>query len=95
MKKLTKKRRLEIYKDALSFIQEDIEKNGYYHQGFCWAIYQVIEKDELWPYSDMRKYRELYSHKPPKYVDHHWWLLDDEGDKIRIAVLMSVIEKME
>ena len=105
MKKLAKKRRLEIYKGALNDILENIDINGIYRLGMCHAIsrylYKKHEDDDeilLEPspfFGGIREYYpELWRQRPGRH-GIWWWSLHKEGTQRRIKALEKAIALIE
>ena len=99
MKKLTKKQRHEVYKEAL------IVYNNHSGFGLCFAIDKALHEfdftcDEgliypgLSPYRFMKSYPEIHKHKPiALFTGGYWW--DKSDRKSRIEVLKQTIKETE
>jgi len=83
--------RHELYKIALV----SFTTHPYYIRGLCRTLMEAIESDPEWynlptPYSHMRKYPEIYKHKP-KNSDSYWFNPNDK--ETRINILTQAIEE--
>ena len=88
--------RLEIYTDALKYIEQYAKNRGYYPTGLCRAITNVKSYDDPYPYDGLELYPEIYKFKPTNNEDGEYWFKRDEyGTKKRIEILKSAIIETE
>jgi hypothetical protein len=92
--------RFVLYKKALEYLENALQKEFYLH-GICFAIMKHTRPKEPSPYgraSIEKYYPELTKYIPKDGVDgygDYWFPLNKDGLLLRITILKNVIAEME
>lgn len=101
MRKLTKKRRLAIYKAALEVLKNPPPD---WDACLCGAIWRVIKKQrynegcsiEPDPFGGLQTfYPEVWAYRPDATTGGYWWYPDEKGRLMRVAIMEEIITNME
>lgn len=91
--KLTKSKRLSIYKEIRKYIADNIEEWGEYGAGFCYAIEYGTNEEGI----NISMFPELMMYKPERFSvasNKHWFSCSPYGDRKRLRILDEIINSM-
>ena len=89
--------RLYVYRGALNFIQERLDRFGIYYMGLCNAMHSYsIRRCLPDPYFCMKDYPEINRFKPNNVDDNDYWFPEDgTGTQMRVNILNTAIFEIE